>query len=183
MSETFQKSQLSKFSFDVSSGCNSHLFLWLRTIHFPCILNNYRLQTKLQKGNVFTPVCQSFYSRGVSASVHAGIHLPPPGQTPLGRHPLGRHPLGRHPPHQTATAADGTLLLECFTCLMKCSVMWSVEWRVICWKLFQLMLKVQTYDILPPIDFIGSLQSSNYFLFFFLVGKWYGVLQNCGWFE
>ena len=58
----------------------------------------YRPQTKLRKGNVFTPVCQLFCSRGeVSASVHAGI--PPWAGTP---------PLGRHPPVQTATAADGT---------------------------------------------------------------------------
>ena len=46
--------------------------------------NIYRLQRKLRKGNVFTPVSQSFCSRGggvvVSASVHAGIH-------PLGRPP------------------------------------------------------------------------------------------------
>ena len=86
----------------------------------------YRPQTKLRKGNVFTPVCQSFCSQGrVSAPVHAGIHLPgqtPPRQTPstradtshLDRHPYpGRHtpgqtPPGQTPPQQTAAAADGT---------------------------------------------------------------------------
>ena len=39
---------------------------------------------KLQKGNVFTPVCHSFCSQG---EVY----------TPLGRHPLGRHPLADTP--------------------------------------------------------------------------------------
>ena len=59
------------------------------------------------EGYVFTPVCQSFCSQGVSASVYAGIHTPPwadtpSGQTPpMGRHPLGRYPLSRHPPAQT----------------------------------------------------------------------------------
>ena len=68
----------------------------------------YCPQTKLRKGNVFTPVCQSFCSRGgMSASVHAGIH--PPGQT----FPPGRPP----PPQQTATAAGGmhpTGMLSCY---------------------------------------------------------------------
>ena len=49
----------------------------------------YRPQTKLRKGNVFTPVCQSFCSQGVSASVHAGIHprADGPGQTSPGQTP------------------------------------------------------------------------------------------------
>ena len=56
--------------------------------------------TKLQQGNVFTPVCH-FVHKGVS-----GRHLPfTPGRhslgRPPGRHPqaesLGRHPLARHP--------------------------------------------------------------------------------------
>ena len=66
----------------------------------------YRPQTKLRKGNVFTPVCQSFCSRGVAASVHAWI---------LGRHPPGQThtpgqtpPRADTPPNQTASAADGT---------------------------------------------------------------------------
>ena len=81
----------------------------------------YHLQTKLQKGNVFTPVCQSFCSEGMSSSLHVGIHNPPgqtppgqtppwadtqpPGQTPIpeGRHPSpwANTPLGRHPPGHT----------------------------------------------------------------------------------
>ena len=80
----------------------------------------YHLQTKLRKGNVFTPVCQSFCSQGgVSASVHAGIHTPIPGQTSPwadtpqadtlpGKTPPGRHPLPVHAGIDMATAADGT---------------------------------------------------------------------------
>ena len=48
----------------------------------------YRPQTKLRKGNVFTPVCHS---------VHIGGVHPPLADTPLSRHPPGRHPPGRHP--------------------------------------------------------------------------------------
>ena len=55
----------------------------------------YRPQTKLQKGNVFTPACNSVHSgyvsqhamgKEVSVSV-SGVY------TSLGRHPLDRHPL------------------------------------------------------------------------------------------
>ena len=81
--------------------------------------------TKLRQGNVFTPGCHSVH-RGVSASVHAGIHTPleeapthqkhtprtdnPPRQTPPPQafpsplkhppaHAFSRHPrLGRHTP-------------------------------------------------------------------------------------
>ena len=56
------------------------------------------LSTKLQQGNVFTPVCLSFCSQGVGGVCH------PPSRHPPGRHPLGRlpwaDPLGRHPPAQ-----------------------------------------------------------------------------------
>ena len=47
-------------------------------------------------GVIFLPVCQSFCSQGVSASVHAGIH--PPGKyTPQADTPPGQvHPLGRY---------------------------------------------------------------------------------------
>ena len=88
---------------------------------------------KLGQGNVFTPVCHCVH-RGVSASVHAGIHplsrhpLPwadtpwadTPGQTPPGqKHPLGRNtPLGRHPPLHSAcwdkvNKRSVHILLEC----------------------------------------------------------------------
>ena len=51
----------------------------------------YRRQTKLRKGNIFTPICQSFCSQGGCT---------PPTQTSPGRHPLsGQTPLpNRHPP-------------------------------------------------------------------------------------
>ena len=62
---------------------------------------NYRLQTKLRKGNVFTPICQSFCSQeGVSASVHAGIHTPP-GQTSPGQTPPRQIPPWEDTPWQT----------------------------------------------------------------------------------
>ena len=51
----------------------------------------YRPQTKWQKGNVFTPVCQSFCSHGGCLPQCMLGYTPPPGQTPLIRHPPGRH--------------------------------------------------------------------------------------------
>ena len=60
----------------------------------------YRPQTKLGKGNVFTPVCQSFCSQG-GVSQHALGQTPP-----LGRHPLGKHPPGKTSPRQTHTPAQ-----------------------------------------------------------------------------
>ena len=55
---------------------------------------NYRPQTKLREGYVFTRVCDSVH-RG-------GVYHTPPGQTPsLGRHPPGQTPPGRHTPGQT----------------------------------------------------------------------------------
>ena len=67
---------------------------------------------------------------GVSASVHAEIHTPPPQQTPPGadtprsKHPLGadtprsRHPWSRHPPSKsrlrhTVNERPVRILLEC----------------------------------------------------------------------
>ena len=57
--------------------------------------NNYRPQTKLWKGNVFTPVCQSFCSYGGCLPQCMLGYTLPWADTPLGRHPL---PLGRYPP-------------------------------------------------------------------------------------
>ena len=68
---------------------------------------NYRLQTKLRKGSVFTSVCQEF-------CLPWGIH--PPWQTPPGRHqtpPWADPP----PPNQTVIAATVRILLECILCL------------------------------------------------------------------
>ena len=83
----------------------------------------YRPQTKLRRGNGFTPVCQSFCSRGgICPSACWDTQPPPPpwadtaqADTHLSRYHLGRHPhpwvdtpgqtppwtdtpLGRHPP-------------------------------------------------------------------------------------
>ena len=93
----------------------------------PCNRNFYRPQTKLRKGNVFTPVCQSFCSRGGGGCLPQcmlGYTPPSPTDAPLGRHPLpsacwDTHPLPSagwdthtpcpmHAGIDVATAADGT---------------------------------------------------------------------------
>ena len=62
----------------------------------------YRSQTKLRQGNVFTPVCQSFCSRGVGGvcATHTPLPCMPPGMyTPW--HicpPWHAHPLLHMPP-------------------------------------------------------------------------------------
>ena len=64
---------------------------------------------EVAKGNVFTPVCQSFCSlRGVSASVYAGMHTdleqtPPGADTPLAQYMLG----------DTGNKRAVRILLEC----------------------------------------------------------------------
>ena len=83
--------------------------------------HNYRPLTKLRKGNVFTPVCQSFCSQGVSASVHAGIHNPP-GQT----HPL----CPVHAGIDSATAADGTHPTGMHSCLVEISK-YRYQWKYV----------------------------------------------------
>ena len=61
---------------------------------------NCRQQTKLLKGNVFTPVCHS---------VHGGRVQPlGPGLTPPGPLPLWQTPPGQTPPPPTAATVDGT---------------------------------------------------------------------------
>ena len=99
----------------------------------------YRPQTKLQKGNAFTRVCQSFSSQGGCLS-----HTPPtpghthPGQTPSGQTPPWADtprqiPLGQTPPHPVhtgidmATAVDGTHPTGMHSCLylMFCSWHWK----------------------------------------------------------
>ena len=50
--------------------------------------------TKLRQVNVFTPVCQSFCSQGVSASGLGGVcQTTTWADTPMGRPPPSRHPL------------------------------------------------------------------------------------------
>ena len=75
-----------------------------------CLLHFYRPQTKLRKGNAFTPVCQSFYSQGsVCLSACWDTHPPPPGQTPPGQIPPAQTlPIPVHTGIDMATAADGT---------------------------------------------------------------------------
>ena len=51
----------------------------------------YPPQTKLRKGNVFTPVCDSVHS----------THAQRPGRHPRTRHQADTPQLGRHPPDQT----------------------------------------------------------------------------------
>ena len=51
----------------------------------------------LGQGNIFRSMCQEFCSQGGSASVHAGIPIPPGP----GRHP---HPWTRQPPPRTRQA-------------------------------------------------------------------------------
>ena len=107
--------------------------------------------TKLRQGYIFTGVCQSFCSwgRGVSASVHDGIHpqqVHPPAGTPpwqvpgqvhlLAGTPPGQvHPSGKHTPGQVHLLAgtpwqdhppsDGH-------CSGRCASYWSAFLFVIC---------------------------------------------------
>ena len=65
------------------------------------------------EGYVFTSVCQSFCSQGVSVSVHAGIHTPhppPPEQTPWSRHTPSRSRCHPHRSRHTCTGVDTTTL-------------------------------------------------------------------------
>ena len=87
------------------------------------------------QGNVFTPVCQSFCSKGWGGGVWQtppGRHPPgrhPQADTLLGRHPPGRRPLGRHssgqttppadtPPPQADPTADGTHPTGMHSCIL-----------------------------------------------------------------
>ena len=66
--------------------------------YYVLLCDFYCPQTKLRKGNVFTPVCQSFCSQEmVSASLHIGIHPSCPVHAGI----------------DMATPADGMHPLEC----------------------------------------------------------------------
>ena len=67
------------FPFDMSHAHN----------HYP--LNNYRPQTKLRKGYVFTPVCHSVH-RGGGICPSGFWNTPPWADTPLAKHPPGGDP-------------------------------------------------------------------------------------------
>ena len=75
-----------------------------------CFHNCYRPQTKLQKGNVFTSVCQEFCPRGGGCTHTPWADTHPAGQTP---HPP---PWPDTTPQQTATGADGTLPTGMHSC-------------------------------------------------------------------
>ena len=101
----------------------------------------YRPQTKLWKGNVFTPVCQSSVHRG-------GVHTTPGRHPPRQRPPIGRRtqadttpsgspppradtlPVGRHRPPPRPAAADGTHLTGMHSCSFYTSIApFLVGWR------------------------------------------------------
>ena len=92
---------------------------------------NYRPQTMLWKGNVFTPVCQSFCSQGGSAPVHAGIPChppspdrhPPQADSPMQTLPWADTPWEDIPPGQTypgQTPLSRRLLLRTVRILLEC---------------------------------------------------------------
>ena len=94
----------------------------------------YGSQTKLRKGNVFTPVSQSFCSQGVYLSMHwadspladtpradTPRQTPPPSacwdtHTPPAQCMLDTHPLPSYPPTPPRMPLQRTvrILLECF---------------------------------------------------------------------
>ena len=127
---------------------------------------------KLLKGNVFTPVCQSFCSQaggGVPAPVHGWIHQPP-GQTPspLARHPPPAHTiLGRHhPPDRTATAADSTHPTGMHSCWVYYLILIAFYngclWDNIFWSIHQYIWHrnntAQLYFVLwRTLSYIGNL--------------------------
>ena len=84
-------------------------------------LNFYRPQTKLRKGYVFTPVCHSVH-KGVSAPVHAGIHIPW-DQT----HPPGADTPRKQTPPRTDTPRSRQLLLWTVHILMECILVTGQE--------------------------------------------------------
>ena len=72
--------------------------------------SNYRLQTKLREGNVFTPVCDSVHRGvGVYPSMQWAMGCTSSRQIPLGRHPLRQTPLPLRWPLKRAVR----ILLEC----------------------------------------------------------------------
>ena len=93
--------------------------------------------TWLRQGNVFTSVCQSFFSQGGEGcltDIPLGRHPPgrqPPEKIALGRHPLRSTPSEAYPmeaPPPRSTPLDGHCmrtvcsLLECFLVKLFCAV-------------------------------------------------------------
>ena len=77
-----------------SKNCGTPVCLWKIS------MLNYRPQTKLRKGIVFTPVCQSFCSQ-------VGVCL-----STCWIHPLGRHPHWADTPPRADTPIGQTSLLS-----------------------------------------------------------------------
>ena len=83
-------------------------------------------ETKLQQGNVFTPVCHSVHRGGVCLSACWDTHTPleappphpleaPPRSTPTEAHtPLEAHPPGSTPSPRRSLQRTVRILLECF---------------------------------------------------------------------
>ena len=78
---------------------------WSYWNHTDLVVNNYRPQLLLRKGNVFTPVCDSVHGGclplgqgGVCLWVQGVVYLWVQGVYTLGRHPPARHSRARHPP-------------------------------------------------------------------------------------
>ena len=57
------------------------VFILFQVIYVGLVSGFVSIFTSLRQGNIFTSVCQEFYPRGGSASVHAGIH-PLAGNSP-----------------------------------------------------------------------------------------------------
>ena len=61
-------------------------------------LTNYRPQSELWEGNVFTPVCDSVHRAGVYPNIQWAGGVPPWADTPQADTPYADNPpLGRHP--------------------------------------------------------------------------------------
>ena len=94
----------------------------------------YRPQTKLQKGNVFTPVCHPVH-RG---EVYPPTQTPPrqtpsPGQTPPRQTPplLGKHPPGRlPPPRRRPLQWTVRILLESILVLFRFQLIYCFQWSL-----------------------------------------------------
>ena len=111
---------------ELFNACSIYLkFIWTDILKHSCI---FTAANEVCQGYVFTSVCQSFCSWGVSASVHAGIHPlgadTPWEHTPPEQTPRSRHPQSRHPPAQCMLGNTGNqrairILLECILVLIK----------------------------------------------------------------
>ena len=126
------------------------IFTYLHRFHiFVCAKKTLRW-TKLRKGNVFTPVCQSFCSQGgVCPSACWDTPLPW-ADTPPGRHPPANDPNGRWLLLRTVR-----ILLECILVISNSEVIYST---------FSAAQYITTFD--QSVEFSYTIQS------YFGHGKW-----------